>query len=86
MKVEGVAQQNSFPIIKLEKRINMTYIDVEVTDMSQDERLKVLSEYKSKKGFLSFSTGWENQFTPNEKMFYIFWYEKEKKPKETSRS
>jgi hypothetical protein len=47
--------------------------------MTQEERRKVLSENKSKKGFINFSTGWENQFTPKEKMFYIFWYEKEKK-------
>lgn len=52
--------------------------------MTHEERQKVLSEHKNKKGFINFSTGWENQFTPNEKMFYIFWYEKEKKPKENS--
>jgi hypothetical protein len=62
------------------KKKNQHYVDVEVTKMTKDERLKVMSEYKSKPGFVSFSTGWENQFTPNEKMFYTFWYEK--KPKE----
>jgi hypothetical protein len=69
-----LAQQNLAPIAKPEKRINMTYIDVDVTNMSQDERLKVISDYKNKKGFLSFSKGWEKL-----KMFYTFWYEKEKK-------
>ena len=61
------------------KKRNQYCIDVDVTYMTENERLKVLSEYKSKEGFISFSTGWENQHTPKEKMFYTFWYEKEKK-------
>jgi hypothetical protein len=61
------------------KKPNQYHVDVDVTCMTQEERRKVLSENKSKKGFINFSTGWENQFTPKEKMFYIFWYEKEKK-------
>ncbi len=64
------------------KKRNQYHLDVDVTNMTEEERLKVLSEYKSKKGFLSFSTGWENQYTPKEKMFYTFWYEGEK-PKKT---
>jgi hypothetical protein len=59
------------------KKRNQYHVDVDVTHMTRDERLKVLSEHKAKPGFVNFSTGWENQFTPNEKMFYTFWYEKE---------
>jgi hypothetical protein len=61
------------------KKSDQYHVDVDVTNMTHEERQKVLSDHKSKKGFINFSTGWENQFTPNEKMFYIFWYEKEKK-------
>ena len=67
------------------KKRNQYHVDVDVTCMTHEERQKVLSEHKSKKGFINFSIGWENQFTPNEKMFYIYWYEKEKKPKTTSK-
>ena len=63
------------------KKPNQYHLDVDVTSMSHEERQKVLSEHQSKKGFINFSTGWENQFTPKEKMFYIFWYQKEKKNK-----
>jgi hypothetical protein len=54
--------------------------------MTNEERQKVLSENKNKKGFINFSTSWGNQFPPNEKMFYTFWYKKEKKPKTASNS
>jgi len=46
--------------------------------MSQEERQKVKSEYMSKKGFITFSIGWENQHTLKEKMFYTFWYTRQK--------
>jgi hypothetical protein len=57
------------------KKKNQYHVDVDVTKLSHDERLKVMAVHKSKPGFLNFSTGWENQFTPDEKMFYTFWYE-----------
>ena len=63
------------------KKPNQFHVDVDVTCMSHDKRLKVMCEYKAKEGFINFSTGWENQFTPNEKMFYIFWYAKKAKKK-----
>ncbi len=63
------------------KKENQYHINVDVTKISKEERLKVMSEHKAKPGFINFSTGWENQFTPNEKMFYTFWYEKKPEPR-----
>jgi hypothetical protein len=59
------------------KKPDQYHVDVDVTCMTNEERQKVLSENKNKKGFITFGTSWGNQFPPNEKMFYTFWYEKE---------
>src|ERR1700690_3428241 len=55
---------------------NSYFVDVEVTHLTIEERQKVKAEYISRKAFISFSTGWENQHTLQEKMFYTFWYSK----------
>jgi hypothetical protein len=61
------------------KKCSYYHIDVDVTSMTRDEKLEVLSEHEAKVGFVSFEAGWENQFTPKEKMLYTFWYEKVRK-------
>jgi len=38
------------------KKKNQYHVDVDVTKLSHDERLKVMSDYKSKLGFVNFST------------------------------
>jgi len=63
--------------MKDSKKKEDTYcIDVDVTDLGQDQRLQVVLQYGSKPGFIDFSTRWENQFTDKEKMFYAFRYQK----------
>jgi len=53
---------------------NSHFVDVEVTHLPPDERQKVRDAYMARKGFINFSTGWENQHTTEEKMVYTFWY------------
>ena len=49
--------------------------DVDVTDMTKKEREEVRRKMVNRKGFINFATGWTKQYTPNERMWYIFWYE-----------
>ncbi len=53
-------------------------IDVDITNMTFEQRMHVLGEHIHKKGFIKLSKGWSNQHTPKERMWYIFWYEGEK--------
>lgn len=72
MKMVEIPEQNSNLIIKPEKH---SYIDVDITDMTPEERHKVKFDYKGRQGFIDFSTGYENQHTTQEKMVYTFWFE-----------
>ncbi len=53
--------------------------EVDVTSMSKEQRRELLGKMQGKAGFINFATGWENQWQPNEKMFYTFWFEKVEK-------
>jgi mRNA deadenylase 3'-5' endonuclease subunit Ccr4 len=50
-------------------QVNSYFEDVEVTNLSLEEREKVRNEHINRLGFKNFATGWENG-----KMFYTFWY------------
>ena len=61
--------------VKCETQPNKQCVDVEVTGLSEQQKHEIKQTYMSKeKGFIGFSTSWENQRTPQEKMFYTFWY------------
>lgn len=50
-------------------QVNSYFIDVDVTNKSDEEKRKIKSEYMSQVGFKDFATGVEKG-----KKFYTFWY------------
>ena len=48
---------------------NSYFIDVDVTDKSDEEKRKIKSEYMGRLGFKNFASGWDKN-----RMFYTFWY------------
>jgi len=50
-------------------------IKVDVTRLSPEEKREILICYRNKVGYVKFSTAWKNQFSPQKRLFYIFWYE-----------
>ena len=65
----------------VKKKSEESCVDIDVTNLGHDQRLQVISEYRSRPGFIDYSTRWENQFTEKEKMFYAFRYHKVAKKK-----
>ena len=54
-------------------------VEVDVTCMNHEEKMKTIEQYTGKKGFVECRTSWQNQFTPNERKFYTFIYKTAKR-------